>query len=518
MSEQSQAEVILFLSDARNLPDHAPVEIIRTHGAVVFLSGSTAYKIKRDVRYDYLDFSTLHKRQNMLLRELELNAPTAPSIYRDVIAVTRDVAGRLHLGGKGEVVEWVLRMHRFDAADELDKVAARGALDDRMAAQLGKVIADYHANAPHRRQMSGAGLIAAILDELNTVFATMTADLDAGQIKAYRITTDRVFQKVQATLEGRGARGHVRRCHGDLHLRNIVLVDGVPTPFDALEFDEVLGTCDVLYDLAFLLMDLRHNGMERAANITFNSYLQRAGLLDHYASLSLLPLFLSVRAAILAMVIVQTARFNPDDDTLLPQARRHLANALTYLDAAPAQLIAVGGLSGTGKTVLATALAPQIGAAPGAVHLRSDLERKALFGVSPLTNLPQSAYGPGVNARVYDIMRDKARGGLSGGHCVIVDATWLNADERAQLPTLAAQFGAQFTGFWLVADASVLETRIAARRADASDADVTVMHKQASQVKAPETWTQIDASGSPDQTFFRAHRCLLGPDTTGDHL
>ena len=514
MNKQSQAEVISFLSDERNLPGHAPVEVIRTHGAVVFLSGATAYKIKRDVRYDYLDFSTLQKREDMLLRELELNAPTAPSIYRDVIAVTRDSAGALQLGGKGDVVEWVLRMHRFDAADELDKVAARGALDDRMAVKLGQVIAGYHANAPRRTGVPGAELMDAIRDELNTAFATMTGDLDASQIEQYRLATDHVFQSVRALLNGRGTRGHVRRCHGDLHLRNLVLIDDVPTPFDALEFDEALGTCDVLYDLAFLLMDLRHNGLERGANITLNAYLQHADCIDHYASLQLLPLFLSVRAAILSMVIVQTARFNPDDDTLLPQARKYLSSALAYLDPAPVQLIAVGGLSGTGKTALATALAPQIGAAPGAVHLRSDLERKTLFGVSPQTVLPQSAYGSGVNARVYDIMRDKAHEVLSGGHSVIVDATWLSEDERAQLPALATKFGARFTGFWLVADPSILEPRIAARRGDASDADVTVMRKQAANAHAPATWTQVDASGSPDETLIRANRSLLGAGMT----
>ncbi len=260
MSEKSQTEAIAFLSDQSNLPGHAPITVVRTHGAVVFLCGHDAYKIKRDVRYDYLDFSTLAKRHRMLLRELQLNAPTAPSIYRDVIAVTRDDAGHLHLGGDGEVVEWVLRMHRFDTADELDKVADRGALDDPLAVMLGASVADYHALAETRMGISGADLIAAILTELNTAFATMTGDLAAAQVDGFRTVSARVFRRVRATLDGRGQAGHVRRCHGDLHLRNIVLVEGVPTPFDALEFDETLGTCDVLYDLAFLLMDLRHKG------------------------------------------------------------------------------------------------------------------------------------------------------------------------------------------------------------------------------------------------------------------
>jgi len=280
MPENSQKEVIDFLSNSKNLPGHKPVEIIRTHGALIFLSGKYAYKIKRNVRYDYLDFSTLQKRHDMLLRELELNAPTAPSIYRDVIAVTRDLAGQLHLEGAGDAVEWVLRMHRFDIADELDKVAARGALDDSLAMDLGKVIAQYHAQNNICSDKRGGDLIRAILDELNAAFATMKHQLDGGEIDHFSTASDSTFRRIVADLNARSGGGHIRRCHGDLHLRNIVLIDGTPTPFDALEFDETLGTSDVLYDLAFLLMDLMHAGLVRAANISFNSYLFHADVRD----------------------------------------------------------------------------------------------------------------------------------------------------------------------------------------------------------------------------------------------
>ncbi|WP_415183026.1 AAA family ATPase [Phaeovulum sp.] len=508
MNKQSQAEVIAFLSEKMNLPGHEPVDVIHTHGAVIFLSGTNAYKIKRDVRYDYLDFSTLQKRHDVLLRELELNAPAAPLIYRDVIAVTRDDSGQLQLSGAGKVVEWVLWMRRFDAADELENVAARGAIDDPMAASLGKIIAQYHSTAMPRTKISGSDLISAILDELSTAFATMTEDLGSDQVAKYRLAADHAFRTIRATLDTRGKNGHVRRCHGDLHLRNIVLIDGVPTLFDALEFDETLGTCDVLYDLAFLLMDLHRKGLERASNIVLNSYLSKTAGKDHLADLAVLPLFQSVRAAIRAMVAVQTAHFTPDNAALLREARSHLKSALAYLAPAPPQLVAVGGLSGTGKTVLAAALAPLIGAAPGAVHLRSDLERKALFGKAPLTRLPQSAYEAGTNRRVYDIMRSKAHDILSGGHSVILDATWLNEDERATLPALAKQVGAQFIGLWLTADTELLQRRVKARRKDASDADAAVVLQQSTEVALPAAWQQIDASGGVGDTCHKAQRIL----------
>lgn len=518
MTDTSQTDIIEFLSDGANLPGHAPVKVIRTHGAVVFLSGKDAYKIKRDMRYDYLDFSTLQKRREMLLRELDLNAVTAPSIYRDVIAVTRDAAGLLHLGGKGEVMEWVLRMHRFEAADELDKVAGRGALDDGMAETLGKVVARYHAQTAPRIDLSGSGLIVAILEQLNTAFATMTADLGVDRVTQFRSAAHRVFHRVTPTLEARAKDGHVRRCHGDLHLGNIVLIEGVPTLFDALEFDETLGTCDVLYDLAFLLMDLRHKGLHRAAGLVLNSYLFHADDVGSYAGLSLLPLFQSLRAAIRAMVAVQAARLEPDDDRLRPRARAYLCEALAYLDPAPARLVAIGGRSGTGKTALAASLAHEIGPPPGAVHLRSDLERKALLGASPLTRLPDSAYDPEVSARVHETMRTKARTILSAGHGVILDATWLNRDERARLPDLARDAGARFIGIWLRAETAVLERRVSARIGDASDADATVVRQQVDLADDPETWLQIDAAGDKDDTCRQARRLLADPsDTTGSN-
>ncbi len=516
MTDMSQAEIIAFLSDGANLRGHAPVKVIRTHGAIVFLSGKDAYKIKRDVRYDYLDFSTLQKRRAMLLRELELNAVTAPSIYRDVIAVTRDAAGRLRLGGEGEVVEWVLRMRRFEAADELDKVAGRGALDDAVADALGTVVARYHAQTASRVDLSGSGLIGAVLEQLNTAFAKMTPDLGADLVSRFRSTADRVFHRAVPILETRANEGHVRRCHGDLHLRNIVLIDGTPMLFDALEFDETLGTCDVLYDLAFLLMDLRHEGLYRAAGRVLNSYLFHANDMAPYAGLALLPLFQSLRAGVRAMVAVQAARLDPNDDRLLPGARAYLREALAYLDPAPARLIAIGGRSGTGKTVLAASLAHQIGAPPGAVHLRSDLERKALCGVSPLTRLPESAYDPEVSARVHDAMRTRARVILSAGHSVILDATWLNRDERARLPDLARDAGAGFTGIWLRADTAVLERRVSTRIGDASDADASVVRRQVDPADDPASWLQIDASGDKDTTCTQAQRLLSDPSDATD--
>ncbi len=416
-----QSEAIAFLSDGANLGAGAPVEMIQTHGTFVFLAGSSAYKIKRAVRYDYLDFSTLEKRRDMLLRELELNAPSAPQIYRDVIALVRDDRGRLSLGGQGTAVEWVLRMNRFAADMQLDRVAMDGALTDALAVALGEAVAEYHRVAPCRATADGPALITAILDEFNTAFAAMPDTLGGDGIAQFHAASARSMPHLKRLLHQRARAGHVRRFHGDLHLRNIALIEGLPVLFDALEFDETLGTGDVLYDLAFLVMDLLHRNLPKAANLLMNAYLFKAASPDHDGGLAAMPLFLSIRAAIRAIVNVQTARFVQDAQAQLSEARAYLAMATAFLAPAPVRLIAIGGLSGTGKSTLASLLAPLLGKAPGASHLRSDLERKALFGVAPTTRLPSDAYAEKISQKVYARMIDRAGRILQSGHSVIMD-------------------------------------------------------------------------------------------------
>ncbi len=499
-----QSEVIRFLMDPATYGGAKP-EHVETHGAHVFLAGDVALKMKRAAKYDYMDFSTLALRERMLRRELELNRPAAPEIYRDVLPVTRQ-AGRLALGGSGEPVDWVLRMWRFPKASELCEVAARGGLDDRLAEALGHQLADYHARAP-LRMADGAALIVAILDELDAAFATMVSDLGGARLARLRRAARAALEAVAPLLRARGAHGHVRRCHGDLHLGNLVLIDGRPVPFDALEFDEELGTCDVLYDLAFLIMDLRHRGLARAANLTLNAWLlSRDGMED--AGLAALPLFLAVRAAIRAMVEVQTDRAAGHPGQSRDDARAYLDEALAVLSPAPPRLVAVGGVSGTGKTTLCRRLAPEIGAAPGAVHLRSDLERKRLAGVDALARLPDEAYGKAADDAVYARLLDRAETLLAAGRTVLLDATWLAPDRRVSSEALARRAGTAFTGLWLEAPEAVLKARVTRRRGDASDADAGVVSRQMQVVTGATDWRRINAAGQLETTLASALTAL----------
>lgn len=492
----SQDETVAFLRATLGAGGEK-VDLVETHGARIFLAGETALKMKRAVVYDYMDLSTLARREAMLRRELELNRPAAPQIYRDLLAVTRGPEG-LSLGGAGEPVEWLLRMWRFPAADELAVIAAERGIDDALATALGQGVQRYHRAAP-LRPGEGARLIGDILDELARVFAGMQTELGADAIAAFDSAARRSLAALSSLLDRRAAEGHVRRCHGDLHLGNLVLIEGKPVPFDALEFDERLGTCDVLYDLAFLLMDLCHRGLRQAATLTLASgLLEAAGEED--AGLAALPLFLAVRAAIRAMVLVQTDRAR-GAEAAGPEARQLLAEALEALSSPPARLVAVGGRSGSGKTTLARRLAPKIGACPGAVHLRSDTERKT-------EGQPPAGYSPEDRARIYRRMLARAETLLRAGHSVLLDATFLAPEDRQAAADLARSLQLPFHGLWLEAPRETLIARVTARQGDASDADATVVVSQLARATDPADWQSLDAGSDPEATLAAAEAAL----------
>lgn len=497
----AQDEVIRFLKSGKAFPVPGPADHVQTHCAHIFLGGDLVLKIKRAVRYDYLDQSTPDLRRALLDRELILNRPTAPMIYRDVVPVTRAGDGGLELDGTGPPVEWALRMHRFAADCEMTAVAASGRLTDPVAEALGQAVHRFHATCPVL-QDRGDDLIGDILDELGRVLTPLEPSFGAGLVDAFLAQARKQLSTLALFLRERSAFGHVRRVHGDLHLRNLLLIDGEPVLFDALEFDERLATCDVLYDLAFLLMDLCHRGLARQANIAMTAYLLAAtGTEDN--GLSALPLFLSVRAAIRAMVLLQTDQATGQTDVFSGEARAYLAQAVAFLDNTPPVLIAIGGMSGTGKTVLARDLAPDIGRCPGAVHLRTDTERKVQAG--------HVDYRPTARSAIYDRMFARAATLLAAGRSVILDGTFLDEAQRIAAEELALQSGVGFCGLWLTAPQTVLVDRVTSRRGDASDADAAVVRAQISVAGAAvqrQNWQAIDAGGTEQKTRAAASAAL----------
>jgi aminoglycoside phosphotransferase family enzyme/predicted kinase len=521
-SADPQEAVVAFLSEGRSygLPDDA-VERITTHAAHVFLVGDRAYKMKRAVRYSFLDFTTLDQRRRALEAELELNRRAAPMLYRRLLPVTRADDDRLALAGSGEPVEWLLEMARFDQDARLDRVAARGELTPAIVDDLAKEIAAFHAQAAVRTEYGGyAGMREVIEGNAEDFAALPEAIFAAERIARLTARCRGELARRRDLLEQRRRAGHVRHCHGDLHLANIVLLDGRPVLFDCLEFDAALASIDTLYDVAFLLMDLLHQERGALAQRLLNGYLDATW---DDGGVALLPLFLACRAAIRAKVLALAARSTHEsaaksgetraaDGLAAPEvteARDYLERALAYLDPPPARLVALGGVSGTGKSTLARALAPKLGPAPGAVVLRSDVVRKRLHGAAPGDRLPPAAYRKEASRAVYDALAERAAVLVRAGHATIVDAVFLDPAERAQIERVALEAGVLFQGLWLSAPEAILAQRVTARRGDVSDATPYVLRQQLATDPGALTWPLLDVSGSPESVAAQA-RALLG--------
>jgi aminoglycoside phosphotransferase family enzyme/predicted kinase len=506
---QSQDEVFALLADPAT-HGGAPVKRIDTHAASVFLAGDRVLKVKRAVRFPFLDYSTLDKRKAACEAELAVNRPFAPEIYRGVVAITRGADGTLAVGGQGRPVEWAVEMRRFDENATLDRLADDGKIDLALADALGRAVAAAHAAAP---AVEAAPWIAALADYI----AQNDAELRASPglfppVEVERLTdlSRAAHARAGLLLAERGRCGLVRRGHGDLHLGNIALIDARPVLFDAIEFDPLIASGDVLYDLAFLLMDLAERGLMPAANTVFNRYLTGTKRAEDLDALAALPLFLSLRAAIRAKVTAARLELAASDKrpAIAQSARNYFASARLFIVPEPPKLIAVGGLSGTGKSLLARALAPHVAPAPGAVVLRSDVERKALFGLDEQAKLPPAAYTPAVTARVYATVADKARRALAAGHSAIVDAVFARANERAVVEDSAKILGVAFHGLFLTADLDTRLARIGGRGRDASDADAAVAREQERYDLGSLGWTRVDASGTPDETLARARAAI----------
>ena len=486
---------VIELLQAPSTHGGAAVERIDTHASIVFLAGSRAWKLKRAVRYDYLDFSTPTRRKAMCEAEVRVNRRTAPALYRGIVAIVRRSDGRLGLGGPGAPVDWVVEMNRFDQDLLLDRLASRHRLELNLIPLLAADIAQFHLAAERRSDHGGARGMAWVVDGNAEGFDEEgAAILDGGLAAQLSGDTREVLSRHAVLLDRRRDAGFVRQCHGDLHLRNIVLIQGRPTLFDGIEFNDEIACTDVLYDLAFLLMDLWRRCLPRHANVLLNTYL--ATTLD-LEGLRLLPLFLSCRSAVRAKTGATAARLQADlqrRQELEEAARGYLALATTLLDAPPACLVAIGGFSGSGKSTLARALAPSIGAVPGAVVIRSDEVRKRLCGVDPLTRLGPAAYSPAMTRRVYDSITQDATKVVLAGHTAVVDAVFARPCDRNVIESAARTAGVPFVGVWLDAPERVLVHRLYHREADASDADAAVIRSQLAEGAGHLKWTKVSAA------------------------
>lgn len=487
---EDQYETVAFLSDPASYGLTGPVERVETHISMIFLVGDHVYKLKKALNLPYVDFSTASIREEACRNEVALNRGTAPGLYIGVRRITRAYVSSLEFDGDGPLVDAVVEMSRFEQSQLFDRMAVAGQLTPELMTQTARMIAFYHRRAPVV-STGGAANIKAVLDINDAGFATSHVFGEAEVIKLSGTFRSRLLHH-SGLLDRRALVGKIRRCHGDLHLRNICLLGGKPCLFDCIEFNLEIATIDVLYDLAFLLMDLWHRGFPDLANLVMNRYLDET---DDEDGFCLLPFFMAIRASVRAHVTATQAE-EPGQDaaSLAEEARSYFYLAHVLLAETPPRLIAIGGLSGSGKSTVADRLAVNVGPPPGARIVESDRIRKSLHGVSAETRLPVSAYHPDVSRRVYHEMARHAQLILSQGVSVVADAVFDDPSNRQLMEDVAAKTGVSFQGVWLDADPEILRQRVRERKGGSSDATTEVLSAQLSRKSSGLSWRKVDAS------------------------
>jgi uncharacterized protein len=473
---------------------NAPVEHVETHAAHVFLVADRAFKIKKPVKLPYLDFSDREKRRMVLAQELAINRVHAPDLYLGLDEV------------RGEPV---LVMRRFPAHALLSWKMAHGGIEAELAMSLAAMAARAHATAP-RRDTPGAEIMMGLGAQLSKAFIDSPDIFSPAATLEFHALYEAALRANKALLNSRSDKGLVRRCHGDMHAGNIIVEGDAPKLFDAIEFSEKIATIDVLYDLAFLIMDFWTHGEKEAANIIMNRYLHLRRVEEDLSGLAALPLFLSTRAGVRALVTADLAHELAVRNSMQArgQALDWFRASVAYLKIPSPVLVCIGGLSGTGKSTLAAALSPGIGAAPGALHVRSDVERKVQAGVAETERLPPESYTREASFAVYEACFARAEKALAAGHSVVLDAVFAEEGERRAVAELARRTRAHVAGIWLEAPAPVLTARVASRQGDASDATAEVVERQLRYALGTLDWQRVDASGTPAETLARVRERL----------
>jgi aminoglycoside phosphotransferase family enzyme/predicted kinase len=490
------------------------VEVIETHLAWIFLAGHFAYKVKRPVRLPFVDQRSLDKRAFLCAEELRLNRRFAPDLYMEVVKIV-NVGGAPRIGSQGSVLDFAVRMRKFDRSQQLDRLLASGSIAAEELEAFGERVAVQHEKLPRSGEAQPWGWPAAVRrihsENASQCEAALSSrfgiEYAAGPIAALMAQR---LEALGALMTVRIAEGAVRECHGDLHSRNIVRHEGRLTAYDCLEFEPEFRWIDVAEEVAFLTVDLEARGHPHHAHAFLSGWLTHSG---DYVACRLINLYEAHHALVRAKVIALSPDDSGDSDQVsLERVEACLAAARSALNRKNPTLIVISGLSGSGKTTLARKLAKEL----PAVHLRSDIERKRLAGFAPRVS-SQSSLGGGLysaeqSARVYERLQACAFASLTGGFNTIVDATFNLRAERQRFRELADRAGMKLMFLRCHAPVEILRSRIrhrAARGDDASEATLDVLDWQLARAEAVNPQErlevlQIDTRGpDPSPPFER---------------
>ena len=444
-------------------------EVVETHTSWVLLTGEYAYKIKKSVKFDFLDFSTLEKRHFFYQKELERNKSLAAHIYLEILPITGNIK-KPEISGTGPVIEYALKMRQFDNDNVLKTLQNKRKLPVRHINTVARILSDFHKKAEKVEPSSNRGsfehIAQPMLDNFTSCYKLTKDPKVISKLKRLEQWTKQELNNLQPILESRKDNGFIRNCHGDLYLNNMVLINGKPTIFDCIDFNEDFYWIDVINDIAFLMMDLIACKQYFLASAFINKYLTLTG--DHQG-LTLLKFYMVYRAMILAKI------------TLLGDSAKTLESFATYINLAdtlikPEEpvLILMHGFSGSGKSSLGRKLCPYL----NAIQVCSDIERKRLFKAKALPD--EQLYSENTTSLTYNYLSSTAEMLLQAGYTTIIDATFLQQSKRQQFIEKAHAVNAKIIIVDVTADQEVLEKRLDNRNQDISisDANVDVLHMQ----------------------------------------
>jgi aminoglycoside phosphotransferase family enzyme/predicted kinase len=469
-----------LLSGAAYAHAVSDIKIHETHISWVILTGEYAYKIKKRVKLEFLDTTMLTARRFLCDEELRLNKRLAPNLYLEVVPITQDGHGT-HLGGTGTIIDYAVKMKQFDSSEELPALLVRADLTAQEMTGLAERLAEFHREAARAPDDAGFDYVEQLRNSALGNVAALLAHLNSPQecpaMGRLIDWTHDTLRDLHEHFRKRQSRGYIRECHGDLHAHNIVRWQRQLTPFDCLEFDPKLRWIDVMNDVAFLVMDLVGHDRKDLAYEFLSRYVEQTG---DYAGIRLLPFYAVYRALVRAMVDALSGEQKPGERIEL-NGRLHgrISTALAFMRPKRPSLIIMHGPSGSGKSWLSERLVPLA----AAVRVRSDLERRRLPepAADADSTISPDLYSPARNRQTYARLFKSAESSLLGGVSVIVDAAFLNADDRERFRSLAQRLGASFVILSCIADKAEMARRITSRtqgNTDPSEASIAVLENQ----------------------------------------
>jgi aminoglycoside phosphotransferase family enzyme/predicted kinase len=456
----------------------AEIRVIQTHCSAVFLTGNYAYKIKKNVNFGFLDYSTLEKRHYFLQQELEMNQAIAPEIYLEVLPISQ-INDSLMLGSHENVVEYVLKMAEFPQSALLISLFERGELKESHLRELGEVVANFHRRTNTNDYIKSFGKVEVIKKSIDNNYQATQKYIGIAQtLEQYQETqqfTDNFLIQKQAIFESRCLNHKIRECHGDLHLRNICYWHNQIQLFDRIEFNEPFRFVDVMYDIAFTVMDLEAKGRRDLGNIFLNTYLEKTG---DWEGLQVLPFYLCrqayVRAKVTSLLLDDPNISESEKESATQIAKNYYHLAWQYTQLSPGKMIVMSGLSGSGKSTVAKCIAPKI----NAIHLRSDAVRKHLAGI-PLDQAGNdNLYRPEMNEKTYQFLLDLGLLLISQGFSVILDGKYDRNQWRSPIVNAAEKGDFSLKILHCQASMDTLKTRLQTRKGDISDATADLLAQQ----------------------------------------